>query len=182
MLNTSLYEHYLRLTNNKTLQFGDYQNKAILIVNTASHCGFTPQYAALERLYQQYKDRGLEIIAVPSRDFANQEFDNDAQTQAFCQLNFGVSFPVVAQQHVARRFGKERALVYQWIEQQVKTSPHFSGWLGLRPWVFCSPRWNFQKYLINRKGELIDAFLSTTKPDSLKLVSAIERALKSDSI
>lgn len=176
----SFYNKLLLLPNGKNLDLNTYQNRAVLLVNTASRCGFTPQYAALERLYQQYKDRGLEIIAVPSRDFANQEFDNDAQTQAFCQLNFGVSFPVVAQQHVARRFGKNRAPVYQWIEQQVKTSPQFAGWLGFKRWVFASPRWNFQKYLINRKGELVDAFLSTTKPESSKLVSAIERALKSD--
>jgi glutathione peroxidase len=180
MLKNSFYEHELPLSNGKNLDLNTYQNRVLLLVNTASHCGFTPQYAALERFYQQYKDRGFEIIAVPSRDFANQEFDNDAQTQQFCQINFGVSFPVVAQQHVARRFGKDRAPVYQWIEQQVKTSPHFSGWLGLKPWVFASPRWNFQKYLINRKGELVDAFLSTTKPESSSLVSAIERALKSD--
>lgn len=148
------------LMGKKPLPLSAYQGKVILIVNTASHCGFTPQYAGLESLYQKYKDRGFVIIGVPSNDFGAQEPGDNEQIEKFCKLNFGVTFPMTSKEVVS---GAKAHPFYLWASQE----------LGFGS----APKWNFHKYLIDRKGKVVDYFYSTTKPDSPKIAEAIEKLL-----
>ncbi len=136
-----------------------YRGKVLLVVNTASECGFTPQYEGLETLYQTYKDQGLVILGVPSNDFGGQEPGSNEQVKEFCALRH-ITFPLAGKQVVS---GDDAHPFYKWAGEQV-------GVLG-------RPKWNFHKYLIGRNGALIDYFHSTTKPDSDALKSAIEKAL-----
>jgi glutathione peroxidase len=137
-----------------------YKGKVILIVNTASHCGFTPQFAGLESLYQKYKDRGLVVIGVPSNDFGKQEPGSGEEIEKFCTLNFGVTFPMTSKEVVS---GDKAHPFYIWARQE----------LGFGS----APKWNFHKYIIDRKGNVVDYFYSTTKPDSKKIIDAIEKLL-----
>lgn len=142
------------------LPLSDFKGKVLIIVNTASKCGFTPQYASLEKLYEKYKASGLVILGVPSNDFGRQEPGTADEIAHFCQMNYGVSFPMTTKEVVS---GKGAHPFYLWAKQK----------LGFGT----APKWNFHKYLINRKGELIDYFYSTTTPDSARFVKAIEKAL-----
>jgi glutathione peroxidase len=142
------------------IRFSDYQGKVLLIVNTASKCGFTGQYDGLEKLYQTYKDKGLFVIGVPSNDFGAQEPGTHEEIAQFCKLNFGVSFPMTAKYEVT---GKNAHPFYIYAKKE----------LGFGT----APKWNFHKYLINRQGQLVNYFHSTTKPDSTRLIKAIEAAL-----
>ena len=144
----------------KKIHLSEFKGKVILIVNTASKCGFTKQYEALEKLYETYKDKGLVIIGVPSNDFGGQEPGSNEEIANFCKLNYGVSFIMTQKEHVT---GKEAHPFFTWA---YKT-------LGFGT----APKWNFHKYLINKKGELIDYFNSITAPDSPKIIKAIENAL-----
>lgn len=148
------------LNENKPLALKDFSGKVILIVNTASYCGFTPQYQALEALYQAYKDKGLIILGVPSNDFGKQEPGNDQEIGQFCQLNYNLSFPMATKEIVS---GKNAHPFYTWAKKN----------LGFGT----APKWNFHKYLINREGRLIDYFHSTTSPSSRRIKCAIENAL-----
>lgn len=138
-----------------------YKGKVLLIVNTASKCGFTKQYEGLETLYKTYKDQGLVVIGVPSDNFGGQEFDNNAEIAKFCAHNFGVTFPMTAKENVSGEAAHE---FYQWSKQE----------LGFGT----APKWNFHKYLIGREGKIIDYFGSMTDPMSGKITKAIEQALK----
>ncbi len=144
------------------IRLEDFYGRVVLVVNTASECGFTGQYEGLENLYQTYKDRGFVVIGIPSNDFGGQEPGTNDQIVSFCQLNYGVSFPMTTKLHVK---GKEADPFYVWAKKK----------LGFGS----GPKWNFHKYLISREGELIDYFNSTTKPDSNHLIKAIEQALQS---
>lgn len=148
------------LAGHNPLPLASFRGKVLIIVNTASQCGFTPQYAGLETLYKQYKDQGLVVLGVPANDFASQEPGTDQDIANFCQVNYGVSFPMTAKEIVA---GKNAHPFYLWARQQ----------LGFGT----APKWNFHKYLINRKGELINYFYTTTSPEAPRLVKAIENAL-----
>jgi glutathione peroxidase len=134
-----------------------YQGKVVLVVNTASECGFTPQYAGLEKLWQEYREHGLMVLGFPSNDFGQQEPGTAEEIRSFCDLKFHVTFPMFA---------------------KVKTkgdgqSPVFTFLTAKHP----KPRWNFYKYLIGRNGEVQDYFVSATKPESKRLRRAIEAAL-----
>lgn len=148
------------LMGKKPLPLSDYRGKVIMIVNTASHCGFTVQYAGLEALYQKYKDRGFVIIGVPSNDFGGQEPGSSEEIASFCKINFGVTFPMASKEVVS---GDNAHPFYLWARKE----------LGFGS----APKWNFHKYLIDRKGKIIDFFYSTTKPDSKKIADAIEKLL-----
>ncbi|MFN5589904.1 MAG: glutathione peroxidase [Holosporales bacterium] len=137
-----------------------YRGKVLLIVNTASKCGFTGQYEGLEKLYNDYKDKGLVVIGVPSNDFGKQEPGSGEDIAKFCELNYGVTFPMAAKESVS---GEAAHPFYKWARGVV-------GMTG-------APKWNFHKYLINRKGELTDYFHSTTAPDAELLRKAVETAL-----
>ena len=148
------------LQGNADLPLAAYKGKVLLVVNTASQCGFTGQYDGLEKLYETYNARGLVIVGVPSNDFGKQEPGTNEEIAGFCKLNYGVSFPMASKETVT---GDAAHPFYQWARQQV-------GWLA-------APKWNFHKYLINRHGQLVDYFHSNTEPDSPKLIAAIEKLL-----
>ena len=160
MTDQTVYDFTFTQPNGNTLKLSSFVGKVLLIVNTASKCGFTKQYAGLEALYNKYKDRGLVIIGVPSNDFGGQEPGSDAQIQEFCQLNFGVTFPVVSKEVVK---GKNAHPFYVWAKKK----------LGFGT----APKWNFHKYLVDREGHIVDYFNSPTAPDSPKIEKAIEKIL-----
>jgi glutathione peroxidase len=158
---TTAYDFsFTTLTGNDPLPLSQFRGNVILVVNTASQCGFTPQYEGLEKLYERYKDRGLVIVGVPSNDFGQQEPGSGEDIAHFCKLNYGVTFPMAAKEHVT---GDDPAPFYKWARERF-------GFIG-------KPKWNFHKYLINRSGLLVDYFHSTTKPDDPALTAAIEKAL-----
>lgn len=142
------------------LPLNQFQNKVILIVNTASKCGFTNQYQALEMLYERYKDRGLIVLGVPSNDFAKQEPGSNEDIATFCRTNYGVTFPMTQKEHIS---GEKAHPFYHWARKT----------LGFGS----APKWNFHKILIDKKGNLIDYFYSTTKPDAPVIVNSIEKLL-----
>ena len=135
-----------------------YKGQVILIVNTASKCGFTGQYEGLEALYAKYKDRGFVVLGFPSNDFMGQEPGTEAEIKDFCRLTYSVEFPMFEKSHVAK--GKASPLFQRLAEAG-------GGY----------PRWNFYKYLLDRNGNLVDSWSSFTGPQSASLVEAIERAL-----
>ena len=139
----------------KTLK--DFGGKAVLVVNTASKCGFTPQYQGLEALHSKYRDRGLVVLGFPSNDFS-QETGSNQQIADFCENTFGVKFPMFAKSSVK---GPEASPLYQQLAQLSGTAP----------------RWNFHKYLLGRDGKLVDNYSSLTGPDNKGLVRAIEQQL-----
>lgn len=141
----------------------DFEHKVVLIVNTASACFFTKQYKTLEKLYEKYKDRGLEILAFPSNNFNNQEPRTGANLETFCRLNQQVTFPVFKRIHVK---GKYVHPLYDFLSKK-----ELNG-------VFDNkPIWNFHKYLINKRGELVDFYYPFTSPLSMKIQSQIEALL-----
>jgi glutathione peroxidase len=131
----------------------------VLVVNTASKCGFTPQFEALEALHKKYSDRGFAVLGFPSGDFKSQEYDDEKQIREFCTLTYGVKFPMFEKVHVV---GNDATPLYKDLAQA-------SGQ---------APRWNFHKYLLGRDGRLIASWGSKTTPDDKAVVEAIERALQ----
>ena len=124
----------------------------MLIVNTASKCGFTPQFAGLEELNQKYRDKGLVVIGFPSGDFANQELADGSKAEEFCQLNYGVSFQIMKKVHVN---GKDADPVFKYLKSKTR------GWFG------SAIKWNFTKFLISRDGETIKRYSPLTKPEKI---------------
>jgi glutathione peroxidase len=158
---TNIYSFSFESISGKNIPLETFKGKVVLIVNTASNCGFTKQYDSLEKLYQKYKDRGLVIIGVPSNDFGGQEPGDEKDIQNFCKINFGVTFPMTKKEIVS---GKNAHPFYIWAKKE----------LGFGT----APKWNFHKYLINTQGKLVNYFYSTTKPDSNKITKAIEELLE----
>lgn len=153
-----LLQHtFARLQDEKPQPLCQYAGKVVLIVNTASFCGFTGQYKGLEDLHARYKDRGLVVLGFPSNDFS-QETGSNAQIAEFCENTFGVKFPMFAKSSVK---GPEASPLFRELAQQSGTAP----------------RWNFHKYLLGRDGKLVDQYSSLTAPDSKTLVRAIEQQL-----
>jgi glutathione peroxidase len=143
------------------LPLADYKGKVVLLVNTASMCGFTSQYEGLQSLWSDYRDRGLVVLGVPSDDFGGQELDTNKQVKSFCTLNYGIDFPMT---DIAVVAGPNAHPYYKWIAD-------VHGSLAI-------PRWNFHKHVIDADGNLVDWFASTTSPQSNRLREAIETALK----
>jgi len=137
-----------------------FKGKVLLVVNTASKCGFTPQYDGLEKLYEKHKDKGLVIIGVPSNDFGGQEPGTATEIKEFCKLNYGVTFPMTSKYEVS---GDDAHPFYKWIGDV----------LGFGS----GAKWNFHKYLIGRDGKPVDYFGSMTTPGSAKLNDAIELSI-----
>ena len=140
-----------------------YAGKAVLVVNVASECGFTPQYAGLQALHRKYSAKGLTILGFPSNDFGEQEPGTNADIQQFCKSNYGVEFDMFAK---VRIVGNNKAPLYEYLTSR-DTNPKFSGDVG----------WNFEKFLIGRDGEIVARFLSDVEPQSEEMLSAIESAL-----
>jgi glutathione peroxidase len=138
-----------------------YAGKVILLVNVASKCGNTPQYAGLEALYEKYKDKGFVIIGVPSNDFAGQEPGTAEEIKAFCSQNYGVTFPLMAKVHVK---GKEKCALYAALTGEGSAFPG-------------EVKWNFGKFLIDRQGQVIKRFEPSVKPETPEVVQAVEAAL-----
>lgn len=134
-----------------------YGGKAVLVVNVASKCGYTPQYEGLEKIYQTYKDRGLVVLGFPSGDFMGQEFGEEEEIAKFCKVNYGVTFPLYGKSSVK---GKDANPLFKTLAAKSE-----------------APGWNFNKYLVGRDGKLVEHYGSKVKPDNADLVKAIEAAL-----
>ncbi|WP_297428948.1 glutathione peroxidase [uncultured Acinetobacter sp.] len=158
---SNIYQFQAELLDGQEQSLSVYAGKVLLIVNTASKCGFTPQFSGLEKLYQQYKDQGLEILGFPCNQFGGQDPGSNSEIGAFCQKNYGVSFPMFAKVDVK---GAEAHPVFRYLTNNSK------GILGN------GIKWNFTKFLIGRDGRIIQRFAPTTKPESLQ--EEIEKALQ----
>ena len=154
-----IYDFNIESINGETINFKDYKNKVILIVNTASYCGFTKQYEELQKLWELYKEKGLIVIGVPSNSF-NQEKKNNADIKEFCEVNFNINFPLTSLTEVK---GKDAHEIFKWAKENHGKS--------------AEPKWNFHKILINKEGKVQETFASFIKPMSKKLIKAIENIL-----
>ncbi len=154
------YQFSLKTADSKNINLADYHGKVILVVNTASKCGFTPQYKSLQQLYTKYQKRGLVIIGVPSNDFGSQELATESAVQEFTQKEFKITFPLTKITQVS---GPNADPFYIWANQE-------AGFLG-------SPKWNFHKYLIDKNGNFAGWFSSTTDPMSDSVTQKIESLL-----
>ena len=155
---TMLYDIKIDSLQGKPIQLSDYKDKYLFFVNVASKCGFTPQYKELEKLHQEYKEK-LVVIGVPCNQFGSQEPGTSSEIEEFCQVNYGVSFLITEKVNVK---GAAQHPLYQWL-----TSKDLNGKKN------SSVKWNFQKYLVNPEGKLIDYYLSITKPLSNKITKHI---------
>tara|TARA_B100000003_G_scaffold30415_1_gene24408 strand:- start:240 stop:785 length:546 start_codon:yes stop_codon:yes gene_type:complete len=143
----------------EVINFAEYKNKVVLIVNTASFCGFTKQYEDLQKLWDTYKSKGLIILGVPSNSF-NQEKDNNSEVKKFCEVNFNINFPLTSITEVK---GENAHELFKWAHRNHGKS--------------AIPKWNFHKILINKEGKVEDTFNSFTKPSSKKIIDKIESIL-----
>ena len=159
---TDIYQFDAELLDGKNKSFADYEGKVLLIVNTASKCGFTPQFSGLEKLYEKYKDQGFEVLGFPCNQFGGQDPGSNEQIGAYCQKNYGVNFPMFAKVDVK---GPEAHILFRYLTNNSK------GILGN------GIKWNFTKFLIGRDGKVLNRFAPTTKPEDLQ--EDIEKALAS---
>ncbi len=141
------------------LELGSFRGRPVLVVNTASRCGFTNQYTGLQQLWTRYQPRGLTVVGVPSNDFGGQEPGSNADIQAFCSKDFGVTFPLAARTTVS---GSQAHPFYAWAARERPTE---------------TPRWNFHKYLIGRNGQIAAVFPTSTAPTDDRVILAVEKAL-----
>lgn len=157
---SSFYDLKAQTIDGKEFSFSSLKGKKVMIVNTASRCGYTKQYADLEKLNRKYSSSGLIIIGFPSNDFMNQEPGSNEEIKQFCTLKFGITFQVMAKVIVK---GENMNPVYQWLTQKIKNGVMDS-----------EVKWNFQKYLIDENGHLVDVVYSATTPFDPKIVKWIE--------
>ncbi len=155
-----IYDFKVAALDGGEIDFSKFRGKKILIVNTASECGYTPQYEGLEKLHQGRPDK-LVIVGFPTNDFGGQEPGSNSQIAAFCKKNYGVSFPMAAKISVR---GDDMAPIYRWLTEKAQNGVTDS-----------KVKWNFQKYLIDEKGRLMEVFSSSVKPDSKELLTALEK-------
>ncbi|WP_237215698.1 glutathione peroxidase [Falsiroseomonas oryziterrae] len=154
----SVFDFTLDALEGGRLPLAEFRGRALMVVNTASFCGFTPQYAALQRLHDRFAARGFAVIGVPSNDF-NQESTDNRQIRQFCDTMFGITFPMAA---LTRVRGQDAHPLYAWLAAQAGGPP----------------RWNFHKYLVARDGRAVRAFPTSTEPEAPVLVRAVEAALE----
>ncbi len=153
------YDFSIESISGEIINFEDFNNKVILVVNTASYCGFTKQYDELQKLWEKYKSKGLIVLGIPSNSF-NQEKKEDSDVKEFCELNFNITFPLTTITEVK---GDNAHELFKW----AKTNHGKSA----------IPKWNFYKILINKEGKIEDTFSSFTKPLSNKIINKIEKIL-----
>ncbi len=158
----SAHDYSFRTIDGGELPLSSYKGKAVLVVNTASACGLTPQYEALEALYKKYRDKGLVVLGVPANDFGRQEPGAEAEIKQFCTLNYGVDFPLASKEVVV---GEGAHPFYRWVANELGED--------------AAPKWNFHKYLIGKDGAIKGTFGSRTVPDAPEVVTAIEETLAS---
>jgi glutathione peroxidase len=156
----SIHQFKVKDLNGKTFDFASLKGKKILVVNTASKCGYTPQYEQLEAIYKKYKGENFVIVGFPANNFGSQEPGTNAEIATFCQANYGVTFPMMSKISVK---GSDMNEVYQFLTKKTKN--------GLKD---SNVEWNFQKYLLNEKGELEQVYLSGVKPTDDKIVDWIK--------
>ncbi len=149
----TIYDFSVKWPDGKEEPLRDYEGKALLIVNTASKCGFTPQFEELQSLYKKYADRGFEILGFPCDQFNNQEFSNIEETLQFCQSNYGVTFPIFAKIDVN---GEEEHPLYTFLKDQK------GGVMSKKI------KWNFTKFLVDRNGQVVERYSPTTKPSKIE--------------
>lgn len=159
----SVFRHEVKDAFGQAHDLAQYKGRVVLMVNVASKCGFTPQYAGLQALNEKYSAQGLQILGFPCNQFMGQEPGSDAEIQDFCRTNYGVEFPVLAKVDVK---GKNIAPVYQSLTKE--SSKSFQGKVG----------WNFEKFLVSKEGKVVGRFNSRVKPNDPRLTEAIEALLK----
>ncbi len=156
----SAHEFTFTTIDKKPLDMKAFAGKPVLVVNVASFCGLTPQYAGLQKLHETYGAKGLVVLGVPSNDFGAQEPKTEAEIAKFCETSFGVTFPMTSKQKV---IGPDAHALYQWIAKEAGEA--------------ATPKWNFHKYLIGKDGSLLGTFGSRMTPDAPEIKGAIESAL-----
>ena len=154
-----IYDFSIKNIAGETIDFKDYKNKVILVVNTASYCGFTKQYDGLQTLWEKYKSKGLIVLGVPSDSF-NQEKKTNKDVKEFCEVNFDISFPLT---EIIEVKGEKAHPIYKWAKKNYGSS--------------AIPKWNFHKILINKEGKVQNTYSSLTKPMSNKIISEIDNIL-----
>lgn len=159
MADSSFYNMSVTSIDGSNQSMDQYRDKVLLIVNVASKCGFTSQYAGLEELYKTYKDRGFYVLGFPCNDFGQQEPGSETEIKSFCTNTFGVTFPLFSKVHV---LGQERAAIYDYL---------------IRSTGGADVGWNFEKFLVNRSGKVVERFGSNVRPSDESLKAAIEKAL-----
>ena len=153
------YDFSINSITGEKIEFKEYKDKVILVVNTASYCGFTKQYEDLQKLWETYGSKGLVVLGVPSNSF-NQEKNNNSEVKKFCEVNFDINFPLTAITEVK---GNNAHDIFKWAEKNHGKS--------------AVPKWNFHKILVNKEGKIEDTFTSFTKPMSKKIINKIEDIL-----
>ena len=159
----SIYDYTLNSIDGQPAAFAAYKGKVLMVVNVASRCGYTPQYTALESIYEKYKDRGFVIVGVPANNFGAQEPGTNQEIKTFCTRKYNVKFPMMSKVSVK---GTDTTPLYQYL-----TSP------ALHPKTGGEIKWNFTKFLFDRKGDILARFEPEVTPDSPEVVTAIEKAL-----
>jgi glutathione peroxidase len=154
----SVYDFTVKNIAGKEVNLADYQGKTLILVNVASQCGLTPQYADLQAFYESYKDKGVEILGFPANNFGAQEPGTDAEIQTFCTTNYGVTFPMFSKISVK---GEDQHPLYQYLTQQAQTDV----------------TWNFQKFIVDKTGQVVQTFAPQTSVDEPEFRQAIERML-----
>jgi glutathione peroxidase len=160
---SGIYNFTLNSIDGKPAPLADYKGKVVLIVNVASQCGFTPQYSALESIYEKYKDQGFVIVGFPANNFGAQEPGTNEEIKTFCSRKYNVTFPMYAKISVK---GEDQAPLYSYLTKE--TGPGIAGDI----------KWNFTKFLVDRNGKVVQRFESAVTPDSKDVTGAIEKQLK----
>jgi glutathione peroxidase len=160
---TSIYNFTMDSIDGKPVALSTFSGKVVLVVNVASKCGFTPQYAALESLYEKYKDKGFVIVGVPANNFMSQEPGTNEEIKKFCSNKYNVTFPMMSKVSVK---GDDKAPLYTFLTDKA-SDPQFGGDI----------KWNFTKFLFDRSGNIVARFEPATTPDSPQVIAAIEAAL-----
>ena len=156
----TLFDFKINSINGEKLNFSNFKGKTLLLVNVASYCGFTKQYEDLQNLYDNFKERGLIVIGIPSNQFGGQEPGTESEIKNFCETNFGITFPMTSKYDVK---GDNAHQIYLWAKESYGKST--------------VPKWNFHKILINKNGKVEDTFASFTNPMSKKILKKLEQIL-----
>jgi len=159
----SVYDFTMKDTGGRDVKLEQFRGKVVMLVNVASKCGYTPQYDGLQKIYDQYKDRGFVILGFPANNFGAQEPGTNEEIVEFCRINYGVKFPIFSKISVK---GEDKHPLYKYLTER-ETNPEFGGEI----------KWNFNKFLIGRDGKIIARFESADKPEDAKVTKAIEGAL-----
>ena len=153
------YDFKINSISGDLIDLSEFKGKPVLIVNTASYCGFTKQYEDMQKLWENYREKGLVVLGIPSNSF-NQEKNNNSEVKEFCEVNFNISFPL---SEITNVKGENAHPVFKWAKESFGNS--------------AVPKWNFHKILINKDGQIIDTFTSFTSPMSSKIIKKIEKSL-----